>query len=212
MKHFGPSGLPWSNTCSCGGNVFWVGGCSIIIWSRFQQLHRGWETEKKYFLQSDGEFYKGVTWTYGPVKDFGCNDPFDDRKTQISCFCKGKILVRHQCLVIYDLCFTILWFHVFVAGYPWVRFWFAIKFYSSDPNHLREEITRYLSASNNLEDSCPPFENQVFGILLVAIITTRIPHWITAYEWGICCNKKSKTPPPPPPHSVGTRFSCLLQG
>jgi len=28
-------------------------------------------------------------------------------------------------------------------GFPWIRFWFAIKFYSSDPNHLREEITRY---------------------------------------------------------------------
>ena len=118
MKHFGPSGLHWSNTCSCGGNVFWVGGCSIIIWSRFQQLHRGWETEKKYFLQSDGEFYKGVTWTYGAVKDFGCNDQFDDHKTQISLFWKGKILVRHQCLVIYDLCFTILMISCFCCRIP----------------------------------------------------------------------------------------------
>lgn len=28
-------------------------------------------------------------------------------------------------------------------GFTWIRFWFAIKFYSSDPHNLREEITRY---------------------------------------------------------------------
>jgi hypothetical protein len=32
--------------------------------------------------------------------------------------------------------------NVLPAGYPWIRFWFAVKFYSSDPLNLKEEITR----------------------------------------------------------------------
>ena len=28
------------------------------------------------------------------------------------------------------------------VGFPWIRFWFSVKFYSSDPANLREEITR----------------------------------------------------------------------
>ena len=77
-------------------------------------LHRGWETEKKYFLQSDAsqmEHFTWATWTYGPMKYIRCDDPFDDHITRfmiyvsqmISCFCRripmGQILVRHQVLL-----------------------------------------------------------------------------------------------------------------
>ncbi len=31
---------------------------------------------------------------------------------------------------------------LFISGFPWIRFWFAVKFYSSDPLNLKEEITR----------------------------------------------------------------------
>ena len=29
-----------------------------------------------------------------------------------------------------------------ISGFTWIRFWLAVKFYSSDPANLREEITR----------------------------------------------------------------------
>lgn len=29
-----------------------------------------------------------------------------------------------------------------MKGFTWIRFWFSVKFYSSDPANLREEITR----------------------------------------------------------------------
>ena len=36
------------------------------------------------------------------------------------------------------------------SGFTWIRFWFAVKFYSSDPLNLKEEITRYVRVRSSL--------------------------------------------------------------
>ena len=71
-----------------------------------------------------------------------------------------------------------------VSGYPWVRFWFAIKFYSSDPNHLREEITRSesnqtkpnhlreeITRSETIPNQTKPSERGDHQVRIIAIIT-----------------------------------------